>query len=100
MNLYYSHQRTCMTLWTRGSFRTNAELINQFLLFYRSVENEKQKCHEYWNDNSEVSVIMEDREIRVNVLEVAKLEEGLIRRTIEIKRLDAKKIYFPCFLNH
>lgn len=70
------------------------------LLFYRLVENGKQKCHKYWDDECELSVVKSGREIRVKVLDVAMLEDGLIRRTMEIKPLDAEKVSSPCFVNH
>ncbi|VDO10423.1 unnamed protein product [Rodentolepis nana] len=58
------------------------------IMLCRLKENGKEKCHEYWDDECEITVTMDNRSITVNVLEVESLECDLIRRTLQIQSSD------------
>lgn len=58
----------------------------------RLKEDGKQKCHEYWDDECEITVTMDNRSIKINVLDVEPLECGLVRRTLQIQSSDKDKV--------
>ncbi|VUZ40982.1 unnamed protein product [Hymenolepis diminuta] len=61
------------------------------IMLCRLKEDGKQKCHEYWDDECEITITMNNRSIKITVLDVEPLECGLVRRTLQIQSSDKEK---------